>query len=651
MVGILALIAAQAFAAPAWPVRPPTITQAPKPTREWTITWEGAEATLEVRTASGSWTVLETGIRPPYLYSGPTRELRVRHGSQLEEVEWMEGLWTPLDIAAWSGTGIRGHQISGLLMHNNTLWIATQSGGLSAWTGTTYLHADTRTGLPSNALRDLTIHEGDRWLLFDDAVSQLRPDGSLSTFGAAHGLPGGLRHLRFQDETLWLAADTGLYRLRSGAVDNVLSEPCFSFVDLGQTPHILCDSGPKSLPSLAPYPIPDPDLKPRAALPRRDGAWWMSPEGLFEQVGEDLFVMWRSLEGQPQSLGLVGENLLMMWGQEGIYRVSAAPDRKAGGPITVTAVTEADGVPNPAGFSSIPASHPQKAWIGTGEGVAIVTEDGQAIHLQTVSLPSGAQVHDVAAGGSGVALASDDGLTWLGGSAPKGWPSLVAAAKGPVVAVITDSQKGWWAITGSTAFQLDRQGILHRWELGAPGLGAELFNDELALSTAEGIRWWSPGNDQLSSVDHHSPALALEAGAQTGLWSLHESELRLRVPFFEQAWPLPGPSTQLALTKRAAYIVVDGQLLQMAPAQEEFTEIPIDGVVAISANEETLFWLTYDGELYRRQDRKTERFLGASLPTEVHRIIPTPLGLWLLTPYGPYLVSAPKSAWTEISED
>lgn len=545
-------------------------------------------------------------------------------------------VWTPADVAAWSGPGLRDGHVVDIEPAPRGVWVMTARGGPALWDGRTWRHIDRRDGIEASRWFDLALARGTRWFAHDRGVSRVSAEGELKTWTTADGLPpmGVYAVHPIDGDHAWLATEDGLWRTSEDGVLPVLrGEPCHELMDDGTGVVVAaCEPEKYRLPEATPYPhIPRNLLRPTAIVPTQDGAWISGYGGLYRRIGMDVTPAWTPADTDPQvrdltrldngMLAACGLNGGWVVDEEGYHRLDAA-----------------GGTPGTAAWATAPHPHPQKAWLGTDEGVALVTSAGTATPLPLAPLASSVEVRDLQPHDTQAAVATSRGLVWLGPKPPSGWSNLVAAVGPHGLDLLYAEDKAWWVVTADASFRLDRRGRLSRWS--TPGSQALPRAGAVGIRTVGGIRWWLPGARMLSPMESMRTTLA-STGTDETLWTWDRGELAVHLAGERQGWPMQGVRAVEAVHHAAWVATADGLWSVRVGGQPKRMWPDRLGAVTDVALDGTRLWVADDASGVHHTEGDGLRTLTWDVSDARPRVLglyPDPSGVWIHTDLGVYRV-------------
>lgn len=618
-----------------WPARLSDPAEAERRAMRWVLTWEGGPATVAVAQADG-WQVISDDARSPY--TSPPLPGPVRFQLSADERPTVEltahRVWTPGDLAGWSGPGLRSVHVTALAPSPAGLWVGTRSAGASLWQDQTWRQLDRRAGLPSEQLHDLALHGSERWFAHDGGATRLTGAGVFTHWP----LPGGALRLAIDADTAWALSTTGALRLRDdGAEEAMPRQGCSALVkDEREGWLAVCDDVWR-LPSGLPASSVPEGVQLRAIVPRVDGAWLATTDhGLLLRVGDEVVPHWSPPGGALHDALRLDLSLLLAAGPDGLWLIKGDDD-----PVRLT---PSDGLPLADVSRLAPGPRISTAWVATTRGVALAQRDGTALPLPIAPLPADLPVHAVHPTEQGAAFATALGLRWLGRRPPRGWSSFVAAVGPEVRAVFTDRQRGWWALVDDQALHLDAGGEVERWPLGAAAIDGTPFADGVAIATSEGLRAWSPTAALLSPVRRLPDIRRIVSVPDGSVWILHGDALTRWSGGSTRVWDdLPHPIAMDA-DASGAWLLTGQGVLRVAPQHND--PKPLGGppgppdAIDLSVRSGVLYLLDAAGGLWRAraQDWAVTPTLGAlpgAVPLGLHA---DPHGAWVRTDRGVFRV-------------
>jgi hypothetical protein len=616
----------------------------PRAAFPWRLAWGGGPGRVEVRD-SGSWQALADRAESPWTTPPlpPGAEVRVvLADANHTEVgpATFDGVWTPADVAAWSGPGLRGAVVRGLAATEVDLFAATDGGGLGWWDGARWRHVGERDGLRDDHLTDIALWGDTRAISHARGVSLIAPDGAITHLP----LEGPVADLQAEGGRLYALADGAVLRWEDGQLSPSLrrSDCVALFADAEGRALASCGEGPdagvffaaRGDPAL-PWTAHGPT---RGAVPRADGAWLGTADALWTRLDGDLQPWWRAPEGVTLGPPVqLGGTLLVPARDAAHPRALGAYQVTEGG---VRELRPPSGLPEAAGLVATRGPRRDQAWLGTTEGVALVGEGGQATRLPLAPLPAGIPARAARPTPDGVAVASDVGLVWIGPRAPRAWPALRAAIGPHAVAVLTEASGAWWGVGGAVAVRVDR-GEITRFELGAEARSASPYGEGVAIHTAEGVRFWAPGATQLSPAQFPG-ASVVATGRDGALWAADGDGVTLYRAGATRTWTLPGV-TSIQPDPGGAWVIAPDGAWRLQPSSDEPQPAPRppaggDGApLAIGVTGGRLSWLDRSGALFTRDG---DAWLRVELGTIRHAygLVDDAGGAWVLTDQGPFFV-------------
>lgn len=556
------------------------------------VLWHGPPAVVEVLEA-GVWiTAAEQGTSPVHLRRlAPGTPVRLRHPDGPGETAVFRPVWTPADLAAWSGPGLRGSQVTALASDPDELWVGTQDAGAARWDGQAWLHLDRRDGLLADGVVAIALQGGTRWLATTGGLARLRPDGTGERWWT-EALGGRPTALHVTGERTWLATTAGVVALDDDVVAVLATPGCHRLLDDGEQGVLaLCDA-PWRLPTGEPVHWPDvPEdvadalLLPRGLLlaPRAGGVLDLARDTLSVAPGTDHL--------HVTGLARLGTDALAVAGPDGTWILqrdqAVRVDRGAGAPSDV-------------GLVAAPTGTHATAWLGTDRGVALVDAAGTATALPTAPLPAGVGVRAVVPRGPAAGVLSDDGLVWLGAGAPRGWDALAAAVGDDAIDLAHDGAHTWWALEPHALLCLDRTGGLRRWPLSDEALDLDARGDRVAVLTRRGLRTWVKGASMLSpTVDLGVAATHLALAPDGAVWVAGPDAVLRWTPRGTLSWPVTGATAVLPAGPGAIATVQGGLRFLRADGavHEGWPGVELGAAAALVSDARTLWVLTVDGRL------------------------------------------------------
>jgi hypothetical protein len=352
------------------------------------LTWEGGVADIELRVGT-RWKVVDRAVTSPYTTKPLpiASALRVSGSNGVIGVAIPDGVWTPSDLAAWSGDGLRGAAIGGIAGTPEALWVGTLGGGLSMWDGARWRHIDRRDGLPSLHIHSVALDGGDRWIGHGEGATRIRADGSLTHWWIDRG--GGWDVRPADRGGAWAATQAGIVRLDERGVSTVIADPsCWRLLthpDAGTVAS--CGTRVLRVPDASPLPELAADTAVIGLVPRADGVWVARPDRLDTLIQGTMHPWWA-----PDDDGAVLQSLIQLGG--GLFVTASTGQGVPGWRITeagASPLLPADGVQAGDGLLAAPGPRSDKIWLGSTRGVALVSEQGAGTPLPNAPLPAGPQ--------------------------------------------------------------------------------------------------------------------------------------------------------------------------------------------------------------------------------------------------------------------
>lgn len=591
------------------------------------ISWDGGPAEVRVDGVS-----LGQG-------SSPLTTLPVRWGAEVVLVRdgatsppaRAAGVWSPADIAAWSGPGLRGARVTGLAPIDGGVWVSTDGGGVSLWWSRgapgdgSWTHLDRRV-LGADQLVDVSVAERTRWVARTDTLLAIDPNGVVSRWSA--DALGGTRLLGVEADgpSAWVWHDRGLTHVDAGTVAAASAGPCTALFATLDGPVAVC-----GVPRLVRTGERLPGGDDVSGAVRREGGWWISGrEGLTAWVAEQAGERWDA--AAVGGLARVGDGLVLSAGGAGAWaRTIEAwlPLDAAQGLPGTTALGVAALVPRDGAHG--------RAWVATDRGVALARLEGVATPLPLAPLAASVPVRAVVSAPTGAAVATDDGLVWLGRGAPRGWDALVVAVGAPVLDLVRHGTS-WWAVGPTDAIQLTRDGRVHRWPTRGEAVGVVPCGDQVGISTTLGLRWWTgPTQRTLSPTDRLVDAADPVCAPGVVWWRSHDGVGAL-VRGERRTWTLSARS--LTGVGTGALVAGDDGLWWLtpdaAPARPPGWEAPRPLQHAV-VHDGTLWALGADGTVW--WSRSSRPPVPVTLAEPADRVVPIDADrAWVFGPAGLALV-------------
>ena len=484
-------------------------------------------------------------------------------------------------FAAASGSGLRGATVTSIAATARGPWVGTDGGGVAWWNGSAWRHLGVVHGLPSARVWAVAVDGAVRWFASDAGILRLDGVGVRTTVDLIAD------DLLADADGAWVLAEGAVRRVDAdGVVGPVIRDGCSALLDLGGTPVASCPDI-LAIPSGAPVPglgaIP---VAPRALVPRRGGAWAATAWGLLASVDDAPVDAPAGLPAPILDALRVGEGLMVAAGDGGLWSIPPGD--------TPRAVRAPDGLPGTRVDRLAAGPTPWTAWAGTDRGVALVDARGDATPLPLAPLAAGRGVRDVVAARRSLAVATDDGLAWIGPRPPRGWGALAAAA-GDDATALALTTSGWFALLPDAVLYLGPRGTLARLRTDAPTRSLHAVGLATVVVTDAGVRAWWPGATMLSSRDPVDGALALVDG--TG-WARTADGL---VPIDGRSAALPWADLRDAVTHPEGVALCDAAgVVVVAPTHPDRAR-PVAGptsCVAVRLGPTGLVALDADGQVW-----------------------------------------------------
>ena len=562
------------------------------------LTWEGGVADIELRVGT-RWKVVDRAVTSPYTTKPLpiASALRVSGSNGVIGVAIPDGVWTPSDLAAWSGDGLRGAAIGGIAGTPEALWVGTLGGGLSMWDGARWRHIDRRDGLPSLHIHSVALDGGDRWIGHGEGATRIRADGSLTHWWIDRG---GAWDVRPADRGgAWAATQAGIVRLDERGVSTVIADPsCWRLLthpDAGTVAS--CGTRVLRVPDASPLPELAADTAVIGLVPRADGVWVARPDRLDTLIQGTMHPWWA-----PDDEGAVLQSLIQLGG--GLFVTASTGQGVPGWRITeagASPLLPADGVQAGDGLLAAAGPRNDKIWLGSTRGVALVSEQGAGTPLPNVPLPAGLKVHDARPIDGSLAVAGEAGLAWVGEDAPNGWSSLAAAVGAPALAVVYDPEGGWWGVNPRTAFRL-YDGVVSRWDLDANAVSAVSSGTGVAFATDQGLRWWVRGARMLSPVQPLGFEVEDLAGTLDGtVWVAGADRVLALRAGDTKSWTGLDPVYDLATDRDGVWVATSTGLLRIEPGQPgvQHIDLKVDRLIGVGTGAARTHVIDADGRLHR----------------------------------------------------
>ncbi len=476
----------------------------------WTVTWDGDAADLWAVSPGGRARALAEALHSPAqtvpLAVGTSLRI-VRDGARWGEIRPAR-VWSPSDVAAWSGPGLRGAIVTAIQPTEDGVWVGTDGGGLAWWDGTAWAQLDRRV-IGSDAIVGLVVRDRTRWIALSDALVRVSPEGSLTRWPVGPAVPGSAL-LQIVDDGaggVWARTDSALVRVAEQVLE-VRRGACAPLVETPDGPIATCGSGARRLADGARVDLGGDDVLDW--IGRADGAWIATPTSVYGWVKSALLDPWTPPSGRVREAVRVGDGLAIAADRDGLFL------RTVDG---WTAVDARSGLPGTRTLGVAASTAFGRAWVGTDRGLALANIAGTATPLPLAPLAAGIPVTAIEVWGTSAGFATQDGLRWVGRGAPAGWSALAVAVGAPATA-LTRVDDVWWAASGDTLFSLDGHGALRRWPLHDPLVALAHDSTRLWIATTHGVRWWVPGAAMLSPLEPMDGVIDLALGPDGSRWVL-----------------------------------------------------------------------------------------------------------------------------------
>lgn len=490
VVGPLLLTAALGAELHVAPVRGdgPEATRAPRIALD--VTWDGAPADVEVRTAKGVWIRVArklSGRATTKAAPAPTAVRVVIDGRVLATRD-APLVWTPADVAAWSGPGLQGASAVDLEASDKYgLWVATARGGAGWWDGTRWRHLD-RRALGVEALTGIALADDARWFATADRVVRLADDGATTVWHAGVDLPPTVVHDLDVRSGPTLATDAGLVALSPTGTATVFGPTgCTRLARDGEDLTAFCEGVAVDALTGRLHTAPD-DAEVTGRLARAKGAWLTTRDTLWLDDGVGAWDPVWTFDPPLQALHRMGDDMVVGGAQ--LWLVDDA------GPVPFH---PASGIPEGVVLDIAAGPRRDKAWVGTTAGVALANDARTATPLPLAPLPAGPAIRQVLPHRGGAAVRTAVGATWLGPGAPAGWSGLAAACPPDQLVALAHVDGTWWSVGHHHAWSLT-DGEVTRWDLGQRVRTARVSGRRLVFAGTDGVRWWQPGARVLSPI-------------------------------------------------------------------------------------------------------------------------------------------------------
>ena len=597
------------------------------------VDWDGGPAALWVG-EDDRWRRLVAERSPPVIVTDVPlgASLALERDGQRQPPTTPSWTWTPADVAAWSGEGLRGAVVTAMAPTQAGLWAATDGGGLALWDGGRWRHLDRRIRLGSDHVRDVVLGEDARWLVVGDEVVRLDADGD-AWRTAAFGPDQQALAVAPMAVGAWVATTAGMVRLLPDErARRALEAPCTGFLDR-QGPSPLAACAPPWRPPRSGLPTPDvAGLHPIAWVPTTQGPWAVTAhEGVWRREGDrwsQLIADWgvpltsARPVGAHVALGTLGDGLQILGGDTriGVRRADGLPDLRvrslAAGPIDA------------------------KVWVGTERGVALVHERGAATPLPIAPLAAGVPTTHVVPSGAALGIATPDGLRWVGPKPPKGWPALQVAVPSP--GGLVKVAQAWWAWQGQDVVVLER-GQLTRFSAHAEVHAIHPSDDGVLVATNQGLRAWVHGATSLSPMRRLPGLRAFTGGHAAGWWAddhtLRATQDGTRAVPMRTVYALRAASGGVAVasTQGLHHLSSLGDLTVRWPG------IDADGFVAVDVVDRVWWGADTTGQIWHDTPQgPVPTRLPGPIPVRVHQIVADDLGAWIATERGLYRVTGSR---------
>ncbi|MBT3221277.1 MAG: hypothetical protein HN348_19515 [Proteobacteria bacterium] len=353
-----------------------------------------------------------------------------------------------------------------------------------------------------------------------------------------------------------------------------------------------------------------------------DGNWLGTNEGLVWVDEEGAEKVWMPPNRTVFSIARSVQDLFLATGPDGVWQLSGQRRHQ---------YSLADGLPSPVANVVIEA-HNHKIWVGTDRGVALLNPNGFASPLPLAPMAANIPVVDVLPHQSAKAVASDDGIVWLGKHPPNGWTSLVAAV-GPYPLRILRSDADWWVLGETDLFQLDGRGNVHRWLVAGTPIDATLQGDKVVVAVAEGLFWWVPGAKVLSPISRIDGGVrSIASDPALGLWVA--SEDRVLLSKRDESWAVREPLA-IATSNKGVWVASAEGLLRL-DSEGGKTNISqkwgADPLVALCTDDEGGLWAADASGRIWGPNPEDPNVLA--LNTDIFRLYADGSGIWAATAEG-----------------
>lgn len=580
--------------------------------------WEG-DAELAWRVEEGRWHPLGS-VTAPHRVRLPRRAtVRVQTPGTVQELR-TPGIWTPADLAGWSGPGLRGAQVTDLHQTEGGLFV-TSTAGLGLYADGRWTSWSRRQGLTSDVL--FAVDAGtSTWVTGPSGTYRLQDDRLVRVSDRPAD------DVLEDDEDAWLV-ERG--RLAHTARATSSATGCTALLALPRMGQFAACDPPVALPGGQPSPVLPEGLSVTSVVPREAGGQWIGTldAGLVLATHGGAPTWWRPTGGDVFGLARVSDHMLVAAGEDGAWRLTTDGMIPFGPP---------EGVRGNEAWAAAPSPGGAAAWLGTELGVSEVLADGHATPLPLAPLPAGVPTVAVVPVRRGAAVASEIGLVWLAPGPPAGWSTLVAAV-GPLPRDLVRAADGsWWALGSEAAFRLEA-GALTRWQVPGDPIGLAVVGRGVAVTTTLGLHTWVPGASMWSPL-----ALLLDITAASGapdgsVWLIADGVLVRWGAGELQRFDLPAATDVVADPGGAWVATVDG--LVRAPATSDDTELVLasEPLAAVGQGAAGLFVVTEEGTVRSADGTRTWELASAADTGSIRRVAVDGDGLWIATGGGAFRVT------------